>query len=220
MANNLLGEYSIDVSAEAQKTTIELTRPATAINVNNPTAVTVVVTLWSQQTPGATPKLSFAVQPYTAVLQPTGSWLYGEITTTGTDATYQVVQIFPLEGVLAAGSWPLYPAPQTISTAIQGTVATDIGVGFPRLKGGGTFYPRSGGTTAVTFAKTSQQVMVFNQGNDQVSVWGDEDGNTGSVPTDAINLPGGGNLGVPWATGHIYLATTGTQVPVQVQAWG
>lgn len=103
---------------------------------------------------------------------------------------------------------------------VNNTISTDIGVGFPRLKGGGTFYPSSGGTTTVTFAKTSQQIMVFNQGSDQISLWGDEDGNTGSVPTDAINLPGGGNLGVPWATGHIYLATTGTQVPVQVQAWG
>lgn len=112
------------------------------------------------------------------------------------------------------------------TSEVTNTLSTDVGVGFVRLKGGGTFYAGSG-ITAVNFtnpltgkAQPAQQVVLFNSGQSNVSFWGDEDGNTGTVPSDAPVLVPGGSFSLAWATQAIYLASTGTQIPVQVQGWG
>ena len=119
---------------------------------------------------------------------------------------------------LAAGSVP--------SANVKNTVSTDLGVGFVRLGGGGTKYAGSG-VVAVTFTSrltgkvtVAQQIVLFNQGTANVSFWGDEDGNTGSAPSDAPVLVPGGSFSLAWATQHIYLSSAGTSVPVEVQGWG
>ncbi len=120
--------------------------------------------------------------------------------------------------VVAPTRWRLIS--QGVTSLPLSAMITDVGFGFTRLHGGGTIYCSNSGIAPVTFSQTAQQVVVFNQGNANVSFWGDEDADSVTTPADAIVLVPGGSFSLAWQTLHLYFSTTGTQVPVQVQGWG
>lgn len=120
-----IDRLTVNVAQSDQSASLSVGTQALSVLVNNPTSVTVAVSLYRSQLPGTTPELSFTVEPYRGTIAVAGPWMYATVTTTGTDTASPTVQVFAFADVLQPGSWPLYPAPQTQTVALDQTVGNN-----------------------------------------------------------------------------------------------